>query len=73
MSRRRRNKGAVWVGFSFAAIGLILVYFGVDFPNTNLSTFVYPELIGATLMLVGCFTLAGGLLFALWGYMQGEP
>jgi hypothetical protein len=62
---RSRSSFALWIGIIATFTGLVLIYYGIDFPNTNMKSFVYPDIIGGALLVIGCALLGIGLVRVL--------
>lgn len=67
-----KNPLGFWTGIVILVVGLILLYLGIDFKNTNLDTFFDPKLIEALLKFLGILITGLGLLKAGVSYFT-EP
>lgn len=57
-------------GILLIVVGVISLYFGYDFENTNLDTFVNDKLIAAALLYLGFFLTGIGLLSLLVSFVK---
>lgn len=65
-----KNPVTFWGGLVSLGAGIIVIYYAVDFYNTNLNTKVYPDLIRAGLEVLGFVLIGVGLVMMITGYFR---
>jgi len=65
-----KHKNDALIGFLTALGGAALIFFAVDWPNTNLKTFVDPRIAAMMGLIIGCTAVAFGVGMMILGLFR---